>query len=85
MLLVHAIVYAVDFKQRPHDVGTPQHWTEVIREGLVTYALAVVVGAYLLWTFRTIYGGLGFIPTAYAIITIGFVTSLGAAAAELLI
>jgi putative integral membrane protein (TIGR02587 family) len=82
---VHAIVYAVDFKERPDEVGTRQHTFAVLREGVSTYALALAVGAYLLWTFRTIDSGLGILPAIYATIAIGFVTSLGAAAAELLI
>ena len=85
LLQVHAIVYAVDFKQRPDDVGTARHTREVLREGLSTYAVSLVVAAYFLWTFRTIDAGLGLVPAVYAIIATGFVTSLGAAAAELLI
>jgi hypothetical protein len=34
MLQVYAIVYAVDFKQRPDDVGTARHTAEVLREGI---------------------------------------------------
>jgi putative integral membrane protein (TIGR02587 family) len=82
---VYAIVYAVDFKKKPEDVGTRRHTLEVLREGVSTYALALVMGAYLLWTFRTIDSGMGIVPAAYAIVALGFVTSLGAAAAELLI
>ena len=82
---VYAIVYAVDFKQRPEDVGTSRHTIEVLREGVSTYALSLVVASYLLWTFGTIHANTGITPAAYVIIAAGFVTSLGAAAAELLI
>jgi putative integral membrane protein (TIGR02587 family) len=82
---VHGIVYAVNFRQRPEDVGTPRHRMEVLREGVSTYALSLVVGAYLLWTFQTIDTRMAIIPAVYAIVAMGFVTSLGAAAAELLI
>jgi putative integral membrane protein (TIGR02587 family) len=85
LLQVFGIVYAVDSKQRPEDVGTARHTMEVVREGISTYALALLVGVYLLWTFRTIDPAIGVVPAVYAAITIGFVTSLGAAAAELLI
>jgi putative integral membrane protein (TIGR02587 family) len=85
MIQVHAIVYAVDFKQRPEDVGTRQHWMEVARETVSTYVLALAVAAYFLWTFGTINSGLALMPAVYTIIATGFVTSLGAAAAELLI
>ena len=82
---VYAIVYAVDFKQRPGDVGTTRHTTEVLREGVSTYALSLVVAAYLLWTFGTLGPQTATTPGIYLVIATGFVTSLGAAAAELLI
>ena len=85
MFQVHAIVYAVDFKQRPEDVGTARHTAEVLREGISTYALSLVVGAFLLWTFGTLDLRSGITPAVYAVLATGFVTSLGAAAAELLI
>ena len=85
LLQVHGIVYAVDFKQRPEDVGTARHTTEVLREGISTYALSLVVGAYLLWTFGTLDARTGATSAVYLVIATGFATSLGAAAAELLI
>lgn len=85
MLQVYAIVYAVDFKQRPDDVGTARHTSHVLREGITTYALSLVVAAYLLWTFGTIDRDTAIIPAIYVVVAAGFVTSLGAAAAELLI
>jgi putative integral membrane protein (TIGR02587 family) len=85
VIQVYAIVYVVDFKQRPQEVGTARHVVEVARETISTYALSLLVGAYLLWTFRTLDGKTGAAAAAYAVVTIGFVTSLGAAAADLLI
>lgn len=85
LLQVHAIVYAVDFKEASADAGSRAHKLAVLREGVSTYALSLLVGAFLLWTFRTIGSGTGIVSAVYAIIAIGFVTSLGAAAAELLI
>jgi putative integral membrane protein (TIGR02587 family) len=82
---VYAIVFAVDFKQQPDVAGTPKHLFAVAREVVATYALALVAGAYLLWTFETIGPRIGLVTTVYSVITIGLVTSLGAAAAELLI
>jgi uncharacterized membrane protein len=82
---VYAIVYAVDFKQRPEDVGTKRHTLEVIRESVSTYALSLITAAYLLWTFGTLDPREGLTAGVYIVIAGGFVTSLGAAAAELLI
>jgi putative integral membrane protein (TIGR02587 family) len=85
MLQVYAIVYAVDFKQRPEDVGTSRHTAQVLREGISTYALSLLVAGYLLWTFGTIDIETSITSATYILIATGFVTSLGAAAAELLI
>jgi putative integral membrane protein (TIGR02587 family) len=85
LVQVQAIVYAVDFKESPKGAHTRAHKLAVLREGVSTYALSVLVGAFLLWTFRTIDSETGIVSAVYAIIAIGFVTSLGAAAAELLI
>jgi putative integral membrane protein (TIGR02587 family) len=82
---VYAIVYAVDFKERSPMFGSRHHTLAVIREGLSTYALALVIGAYLLWTFGTIHPASGAVPAVYGIVALGFVTCLGAGAAELLI
>ena len=85
LLQVHAIVYAVDFKQASENAGSRGHKLAVLREGISTYVLALVVGVFLLWTFGTIHPGIGLVAAIYATIALGFVTSLGAAAAELLI
>ena len=50
-----------------------------------TYAVSIVVAAYLLWTFGRIDTGTGFVASVYQTLTLGFITSLGAAAGELLI
>jgi len=85
LLQVHAIVYAVDFKVPSKGAGSRTHKLAVLREGVSTYALSLLVGTFLLWTFRTLDAGTGIVAAVYAILAIGFVTSLGAAAAELLI
>jgi putative integral membrane protein (TIGR02587 family) len=82
---VYGIVYAVEFKQRSEKSGSRKHRGAVARESLATYTLALLTGGFLLWTFQTIGPHLGVTPTVYTVITIGLVTSLGAAAAELLI
>lgn len=81
---VYAIVHALEFKREPKGAKKPLI-AQVIRETISTYALAVIVGAYLLWTFETLGSHMGLIPSVYAVVAIGVVTSLGAAAAELLI
>jgi putative integral membrane protein (TIGR02587 family) len=82
---VHAVVYAVESKQRPRGARKNEYTLKILRESVSTYALSLGVGAYLLWTFGTLTPGLALVPAIYAIVTIGFVTSLGAAAADVLI
>jgi putative integral membrane protein (TIGR02587 family) len=82
---IYAIDYAVDFKQEHDDAGTPEHRNRVLRETVLTYVAALGIAAYYLWTFGTITPSLGLSASVFTIVTTGFVTSLGAAAAELLI
>ena len=80
---VHAIVYAVGFKQHERDDRT--WWRKLLREGIGAYAVALLVAAYLLWTFGRIDAHTGLVACVYQTVTLGFITSLGAAAGELLI
>jgi len=83
LVQVHAIVYAVGFRQRERDDrGAMQ---KLFKEGVGAYAVALVVAAYLLWTFGRMDAGTGLVACVYQAIALGFVTSLGAAAGELLI
>jgi uncharacterized membrane protein len=80
---VHAIVYAVGFKQ--HERDERAWWRKLLREGIGAYAVALIVAAYLLWTFGRIDAHTGLVACVYQTVTLGFITSLGAAAGELLI
>ncbi|MFL5563434.1 MAG: TIGR02587 family membrane protein [Gemmatimonadaceae bacterium] len=83
LVQVHAIVYSVGFRKSERDErGALQ---KMLREGVGAYATALVVAAYLLWTFGRIDGDTGFITCVYQTVALGFVTSLGAAAGELLL
>ena len=83
LLQVHAIVYAVGFKK--HERDDRAWWRKLLKEGVGTYAVAILVAAYLLWTFGRIDSNTGFVACVYQTLTLGFITSLGAAAGELLI
>ena len=84
LLVMHAFVYAVEFKGqhvRGHDVT---FLSEFMRFTLVGYLIAVVISAYLCWTF----GHLDGLPTAEIInvsIVLGFPGAVGAAAARLVL
>ena len=84
LLQVHVTVYVVDFKEKK-DKSRPHNWKNFLSEALSTYAVAVGVGAYYLWTFGNLNLNSGLVPSTYLLVTIAFVTSFGAAAGELLI
>jgi putative integral membrane protein (TIGR02587 family) len=84
LLLMHAFVYAVEFRGRhvpPEGVGA---WSLFLRFTVVGYALALLMSAYVLWTF----GRLDDSSLAFQIATtmvLAFPASLGAAAARLVL
>lgn len=83
LLIVHLIVYSVGFKE--HERDGRAWWRKLLKEGVGTYAVSLLVAAYLLWTFGRIDGATGFVASVYQTIALAFATSLGAAAGELLI
>jgi putative integral membrane protein (TIGR02587 family) len=85
LLQVHAVVYAVEFRRRERRSGGRRWWQLLLKEGVGAYAVALLVAAYLLWTFGRIGPHVGVAPSVDMIIVLGFATSLGAAAGELLI
>jgi putative integral membrane protein (TIGR02587 family) len=82
---VHAIVYAVGFKNHESDGAQRPTLPRVLSEAVGVYAIAIALSTYLLWTFGQIGADTGLHAAVDIIVTLGFATSLGAAAAELLI
>jgi putative integral membrane protein (TIGR02587 family) len=84
LLLMHAFVFAVEFKgQSTLPPGTPQ-WSAFLRFTVVGYALALLVSLYVLWTFgRT--DGTGFAEVVSTTVVLGFPAAIGAAAARLIL
>jgi len=84
ILLMHAIVYAVEFRGTPlTPKGTP-HWQIFLRYTIVGYALSLLISGYILWTFGRA-DGLAFDNFLAETIILAFPSSLGAAAARLLL
>ena len=83
LVQVHLIVYSVGFKK--HERDGRNWWHKLLKEGVGMYAVALLVSAYLLWTFGRIDSDTGLVACVYQTLTLAFVTSLGAAAAELLL
>jgi putative integral membrane protein (TIGR02587 family) len=84
LAMMHAFVYAVEFRGTPSaPEGTPG-WSLFLRFTAVGYAVALLVSAYVLWTFGR------FEQAAWPVIVmntivLAFPASLGAAAARLIL
>jgi putative integral membrane protein (TIGR02587 family) len=85
IVMVCAISYGIG-KQRLGVEPLSRPWFGFyVRESLVTYAAALLVAAYILWTFGRIDAGTGLAPAVHMTLALGLVTTLGATAGELLI
>jgi putative integral membrane protein (TIGR02587 family) len=85
LLVVHAMLYAVDFRggeRLPHGHGW---WRSLVGLGSVGYASAALVALFLLWVFGRIDGDTGPLAALQMTVALAFVTSLGAAAGRLII
>jgi putative integral membrane protein (TIGR02587 family) len=84
LLLMHAFVYAVEFRGgHSEPEGTPA-WSVFVRFTVVGYAVALLMSAYVLWTFgRFDESSVGF--QLAVTIVLAFPASLGAAAARLVL
>ncbi len=84
LALMHAFVYAVEFRgQEAVPVGTPM-WSIVLRFTIVGYALALLVSAFVLWCF----GRLDGVPLQSAMMLVAvlaFPAAVGAASARLIL
>jgi putative integral membrane protein (TIGR02587 family) len=84
LLMMHGFVYASAFRGSPRVAhGTPA-WSLFLRNTVVGYVVALVVSAYVLWTFGRLEHGE---VSTYVMMTLvlGFPAALGAAAARLII
>lgn len=84
MILIHALVYAVEFRgQATVPEGTP-NWSLLLRYTVPGYAIALVTSLYLLWTFGRM-DGTALHQLAMTTVVLSFPASIGAAAARLMI
>ncbi len=83
MLLMHAFVYQVEFrgqeKSEEHSL-----WILFFRFTVVGYALSLLVGLYLVWTFGHI-DGMSADNIARIVVVIAFPAALGASASRLIL
>ncbi len=81
---MHAFVYAVEFHGQASRPEGATVASEFLRLTVVGYAIALLISAYVLWTFgRT--EGLDDLELIRATVVLGFPASIGAAAARLIL
>ena len=84
LVAMHAFVYAVEFHgQHALPAGTG-HGGVLLRFTVVGYAIAILVSAYVLWTFGRL-GGIGPDDAVASVLVLAFPAAVGAAAARLLV
>ncbi|HXE57090.1 MAG TPA: TIGR02587 family membrane protein [Gemmatimonadales bacterium] len=82
--LMHAFVYAVEFRgQAAVPTGTPW-WSPFLRFTVAGYAIVLLIGAYTLWTVGRL-DGLAPEQALRAVLVLGFPGAVGAAAARLIL
>jgi putative integral membrane protein (TIGR02587 family) len=84
LLIMHAFVYAVEFRGQSALAPGISPWSEFLRLTVVAYALALLVCLYVLWTFGRA-DGLAFPELLMETVVLGFPAALGAAAARLIL
>ncbi|MGH9632183.1 MAG: TIGR02587 family membrane protein [Bryobacteraceae bacterium] len=83
LLLMHAFVYAVEFKGQAHVPSETTFWSVFLHFTLAGYAIALLISLYVLWTFGRL-EGLSTAEVAMTTIVLGVPAAIGAAAARLI-
>lgn len=81
---MHAFVYAVGFRGQEEIEQGRSVWSAFARLTIVGYAIALLISAYILWTF----GRMDHVPLTLAVamaVVLAFPASIGAAAARLIL
>jgi putative integral membrane protein (TIGR02587 family) len=84
LCMMHAFVFAAGFRGSPDALGHATGWSLFLRFTVVGYAVAVLVSAYVLWTFGRFEGQPIQANTMQAVV-LALPAGLGAAAARLIL
>lgn len=84
LAMMHGFVYAVEFRGQESVPGHMGARVAFLRFTVVGYAIALLVSAYVLWTFGRL-DDMAWSEQLTAALVLGFPASLGAAAARLLL
>jgi putative integral membrane protein (TIGR02587 family) len=84
LAIMHAFVYAVEFRGQASVHPELSVWSEFLRLTVVAYALALLVCLYVLWSFGRS-DGLALGELLMQTVVLGFPAAIGAAAARLVL
>jgi putative integral membrane protein (TIGR02587 family) len=84
LAIMHAFVYAVEFRGQASVHPELSVWSEFLRVTVVAYALALLVCLYVLWSFGRS-DGLALGELLIHTVVLGFPAAVGAAAARLIL
>ena len=84
LALMHAFVYGVAFRGRPQVHEQTPAWNLFLRVTVAGYAIALLLGAYILWSFGRL-EGVSLLVAVKAVAVVGFPAGIGAAAARLIL
>jgi putative integral membrane protein (TIGR02587 family) len=84
LAIMHAFVYAVEFRGQASVHPELSVWSEFLRVTVVAYALALLVCLYVLWSFGRS-DGLALGELLMQTVVLGFPAAIGAAAARLVL
>ena len=84
LAMMHGFVYAVSFRGGPAVAEGRTAWGLFFRYTVVGYAIALLLGAYVLWTFGR-FDGEGVGLRVFQSVVVGLPAGLGAAAARLIL
>lgn len=85
LLVAHAIVYALGFRGGRQLPEGSSWWGSILTFGVATTTVALLVAVLYLWLFGRIGPDTGLAVALHMVVVMGFVNSLGAAAAKLIL
>ena len=84
LAVMHAFVYSVGFRGQPATASDASAWSLLLRFTVTGYALALVLSAYILWSFGRL-EGMSLESGMKTVTVLGFPAAIGAAAARLIL
>lgn len=84
LVIMHAVVFSVGFRGQEQGSKNQSFWKLFRDFTLVGYVIALLVSAYLLWTFERL-SGQALLPAVMTVLVLSFPGALGAAVSRVII